>query len=133
MLKCCPRHSVRPKLLVSAFLPHATTQRCQMLYASPRTILEYLACHGPSATQAEALVLLGRPVPDSWPKCRLDLALNEHPCLRVTNDKMREQSSQVTAVQSYFCRLANEADCKNPRSRLASLENNESFYGSRCI
>lgn len=51
-------------------LPHTVTQRCQMLYASPRTILEYLACHGPSATQAEALVLLGRPVPDSWPKCR---------------------------------------------------------------
>ena len=39
------------------------------MYANPRTILEYLACHGPSATQAEALALLGRPVSDRWPEC----------------------------------------------------------------
>jgi len=40
---------------------------------------------------------------------------------RVTNDKVRERPSQITVMQSYFCRLANEAGCKNPRNRLASF------------
>jgi hypothetical protein len=53
-----------------------------------------------------------------------DLARNraKRSCLRVLNDKMRGRTSQITVVQSYFCRLANEADCKNPRNRIANLE-----------
>jgi hypothetical protein len=43
------------------------------------------------------------------------------PVPRVTNDKVRERPSQITVMQSYFCRLANEAGCKNPRNRLASF------------
>jgi hypothetical protein len=51
-----------------------------MMYANPRTILEYLACHGPSTTQAEALALLGRPVPDQWPECRRRSRLSRPAC-----------------------------------------------------
>ena len=38
-----------------------------MKYPAPRTVLSYLASHGPSAVQIEALRLLDLPVPDRFP------------------------------------------------------------------
>lgn len=41
-----------------------------MNYPSPKKVLTYLASHGPSATQLEALRMLGLPnCPDRWPEC----------------------------------------------------------------
>lgn len=75
-----------------------------MLYASLRAILEYLACHGPSATQAEALVLLGRPVPDSWPQCRRRsrLALLR----RLACNKKKSTSGRLRALQEVLTMAA---------------------------
>jgi hypothetical protein len=39
-----------------------------MKYPAPRKLLNYLASHGPSAVQVEALALLGRPdLPTTFP------------------------------------------------------------------
>ena len=38
-----------------------------MMYPSPRTILAYLASHGPSVVQLEALRLFDLPMPDRFP------------------------------------------------------------------
>src|ERR1700730_9317437 len=78
-----------------------------MLYASPRTIFEYLACHGPSTTQAEALALLGRAVPDRWPECsrRSRLSLLR----RLACNRKKSASARLRALQEVLAMAASNS------------------------
>jgi hypothetical protein len=94
-----------------------------MLYASPRTILEYLACHGPSATRAEALVLLGRPVPDSWPKCRRRSRLSL--LRRLACNRKKSASARLRALQEVIAMAVNTEPENVTANTTLSLEAHE--------
>jgi hypothetical protein len=71
-----------------------------MMYPFPRTVLSFLASHGPAAVQLESLRLLDLPIPERFPA--YPAGSKESLLRRLACDKKRATHARLAAMKELF-------------------------------